>query len=388
MGLYIGNQRVCPIVRLKGDDSKGKYLVTIIDYDGTVLKQDHLNNGDKMYLPPAPNHSNLVFQGWSCADGVSTDSTGAKYVTVDGADLTVGAYYNTTDGRTEIDIELTPNMSLAVTFKMNGTKDWGDGTTSTSTSHTYANPGKYTIKCNGTSWGSTSSTSGLFGQSSSNINYSVTNIRVGSNITTLNATYCFAYLYALRTISLSSKTSTTLGTHWIRNAINLVAIVIPEGFKSLDTYALYNLTNCNYVALPSTLTSLGVSSLMYSQWCSLTVPKALLSLANSSLSNNTKITSFRIPPNLTTLGSTVFNACNALKYLKFPKTLTTIGNTCFASLRDCEYDFTDLTSVPTGGTTMFSALYPNAKIYVPASLVTTWKTATNWATYANYIYGV
>jgi hypothetical protein len=56
--------------------------------------------------------------------------------------------------------------TFTVTLNMDGTKDWGDGTSDTSTTHTYASAGDYTITCDGSTM-TTSSSSGLFGQSSS-----------------------------------------------------------------------------------------------------------------------------------------------------------------------------------------------------------------------------
>ena len=45
------------VMKLKqagGATGTGKYLVQVVDYDGTVLKSDHLNTGDTFTLPEAP----------------------------------------------------------------------------------------------------------------------------------------------------------------------------------------------------------------------------------------------------------------------------------------------------------------------------------------------
>ena len=388
MGLNIGSQRVCPIVKVKGLDSKGKYLVTVVDYDGTILYQDHLDNGAKVYLPPAPNHAELTFQGWSCADGVSTDSNGS-YVTVNGGDLTVGAYYTTVSGMTEVDIELVQGQNLTITCKLNGTKDWGDGTSDALTSHTYANYGTYTIKVNATSWGSNNSTSGTFGQSSTTPNYFVRAIRVGGSMNTYNASYALQYLFALKKISLKPITNTIVGSYFLRNCINLQALVIPQGIKTINTYAFYYLAQVMHPVVPSTVTSIGTYALMYwQQAVAISLPTGLTSFNSSVLSYAQMIRSFRLPTNLSVIGSSVFNACNALQYLKFPKTVSSIGGTAFTSVRDCIFDFSSHTSVPTLGAGAFNGVYATSKILVPNSLLNTWKTTTNWVTYANYIIGV
>lgn len=388
MGLYLGTQRITPALRVKGDDTQGKYLVTVIDYDGTILKQDHLNTGDRMVLPPHPTHSNLTFQGWSCAQGVSYDGAN-YYVTVTDNDITVGAYYNTLDGRTEIDIELNTSTGLTFTFKMNGTKDWGDGTTDTATSHTYADYGQYTIKCNGTAWGSNSSTSGTFGQGQNATNYSVRHIRIGTSTTTMNYSYALQYCYGLQTISISTRTNTNIGSYFFRNCINLRALVIPEGFKTINSYNFYYLSQAQYIALPSTLTSINTYAFGYmSNLVSLPIPNGVKSLSTSVCVSCSYLRFMKIPSALTTIGSSTFSSCAALKYVKFPSTLTSIGSSAFANCRECTYDFTDCTTIPTLTAGAFNVIYPYAEIRVPASLVDSWKAANGWSSYASNIVGV
>lgn len=387
MGLYIGSQRVCPIVKVKGDDTGGQYLVTVIDYDGTILKQDHLDTGDRMYLPPAPNHEGMVFQGWSCAAGIGSNIQD-KWVTVTNSDITVGAYYDTTSGNTELDIELTPATGLTITCKLNGTKDWGDGTSDSTTSHTYSNYGAYTISAPSTNFGSLTSTSGVVGQRSNAINYWLRAARIGSKITTLNYSYAFQYCYGLRYISISKKNNTTIGTYFFRTSINIQALVIPEGIKTLNNYSLYYLSQAKYIALPSTLTTFGQYSISNaSQLETLPIPSSVTSIQTSAFSSNTNLRTVTLP-NITTLNSSTFSGCSALQYLKIPATVTTIGSSCFSNCRNCTYDFSSHTSVPSLTAGAFNGIYQASKILVPASLASTWKTTTNWAAYADYIVGV
>lgn len=389
MGLYIGNQRVCPIVRVKGDDTQGEFLVTVIDYDGTILKQDHLNTGDKMYLPPEPNHSNLVFQGWSCVQGVTTDSTGAQYVTVNGSDITVGAFYNTVDGNTEIDIEITKLMDLDITVKIQGEKDWGDGTTDSLQTHTYADYGNYTIVCKGSSWGSISSSSGAFNQGTSSANYFVKAIIIGSKLSSINITYALQYLYGLETISISRKSVTSVGSYFLRNCINLRAVVIPEGIRTIGNYALYYIQQLQYVALPSTVNTLNQYSLSaLNQLQSITLPPNITTMANSLLANCSHLQRITIPNRVTSIGSSSISGCYSLSYIKIPPSVTSIGSSAFANDRECIYDFSSHTAIPTLTAGAFNGLYITTKILVPNALLASWKAATNWAAYADYIYGV
>ena len=388
MALYLGSQKICPITEVMGDDSRGDYCVTVIDYDGTILKQDHLNNGDRMYMPPVPNHSNMTFQGWTCAEGVQYDGT-RYYVTVNGASTTVGAYYTTASGKTEIDIFLAEGQSLTFTCKFNGTKDWGDGTSDSTTSHIYAAPGEYTIKVEATNWGSTSSSSGTFGQSSASINYSVQAVRVGGNLNTYNYQYALAYCYGLKYLSLKSATNTTIGNYFARNCINLQTIIIPAGIKTVGNYAFYYCQQVEYPVVPSSITAMNTYSFSYlTQARVIRIPNTVSTMGTYAFSSDSSIRTFKIPTSVTYLNTNLFGSCSALQYIKFPTNITSIYGNAFSSDRACTYDFSSYSSVPTLTGGAFNSIYATAKILVPASLETTWKGATNWVTYANNIIGV
>ena len=135
----------------KGGDGSGlgDYLVQVIDYDGTVLSQSYLNEGDVFTLPDGPKHDRFVFDGWSSP----VDITDNK-ITVPSGDVTIGAMYHTASGATEIDIVLTKATGLTFTFlssRLTGMAsiDWGDGSTGNALTHTYSSYGEYTIKVYG-----------------------------------------------------------------------------------------------------------------------------------------------------------------------------------------------------------------------------------------------
>ena len=161
---------------------EGKHRVRFFDYDGKILSEQILNHGDAIVVPEAPTHNNLIFSRWNqpCETVTGTQD--------------VGAIYDTIDGYTYINIELTEetglefNIALGVmgakidetytTDVLNEyTVDFGDshvlsgeiiGTYAEegvntniqifeqspfyefkNLSHTYSNYGKYTIKISG-----------------------------------------------------------------------------------------------------------------------------------------------------------------------------------------------------------------------------------------------
>lgn len=228
--------------------SSGDYIVKVIDYDGTVLMEKKGNTGDVIDLPTAPTHDKLVFQDWSASVAVSNNK-----VTIADNDIMVGAVYTTASGQNEFDITLTKVTGLSVTLKMVGTKDWGDGTSDTNMNHTYTTYGDYTIKCNGTDI-SAQSSSGLFGQKSSLVNYYCTEARFSKVINMPD--YVLQYCYSLTNVVIP-KGVTRISNHMFHHCESLTNIVIPNSVTSISSDAFqycnsitkYDFSKCT--AVPS-----------------------------------------------------------------------------------------------------------------------------------------
>lgn len=356
----------------------GEFLVMVIDYDGTVLKQDYLNTGDVFTMPTPPTHKGLVFQEWSAPLQIVNNT-----VTVGIDDCIIGAVYTTESGKNEFDITLNSLTGLEFTLKMNGTKDWGDGTSDTETTHTYSQEGDYTITCDGTTIQNQ-----VFGQTSSAYNCSVTAVRL-AHITNTSSSYTFAYMRSLKTITipkgyrglviawfygcsaqyiiLPTTVSTNIGSNVFRGATRLKIAVIPYGVISTATSfrGSYSLL---YGIMPSTKT--GTTGSYFLAGC-YGIQKRIVSYASNLgeyfLSASVGVEKVVCINNVTDVGAAAFNACTSLM----------------------EVDFTHNTSVPTlDNVNAFTEINPLCKIKVPASLETDWKEATNWATYADHIVGV
>ena len=391
-----------------GGDSGGEYLVRVIDYDGTVLKQDHLDTGATFTLPDAPtNHSKLVFQEWSSPVTITDNS-----ITVGNSDITIGATYKTASGLTEIDIVLTKVTGLEVTCNMAGNKNWGDGTTDSATTHTYTDYGSYTITCDGTSIpAGSSSSSGMFSSSSSSPNYYCTEIRVGDSVTSIGdyafrtcysltsvtipnsvtsiGDYAFYYCYSLTSVTIPNSV-TSIGDYAFRTCYSLTSVTIPNGVTRIGNYAFNSCYSLTSVTIPNSVTSIGSFYAFY--YCysltSVTIPNGVTSIGDNAFNSCYSLTSVTIPNSVTRIGNYAFNSCYSLTSVTIPNSVTRIGNYAFNSCYSIiKYDFTSATSIPTlSNTNAFSSINGICKIYVPDALYDEWITATNWATYSDYIY--
>lgn len=425
-----------------GGETTGTYTVKVIDYDGTVLLEKKGNAGDVIELPTAPTHDRLVFQEWSASVAVSDNK-----VTITDNDIMVGAVYTTTSGKNEFDITLTKVTGLSVTLNMDGTKDWGDGTSDTATTHTYTAYGDYTILCEGT----TISRGGMFWQSSSSLNYYLRRVRLAvienieerafydcysltnatlSNVVTSIGYQAFYSCAKLTSITIPNSV-TSIGAEVFEYCLELTSITIPDGVTRVISRSTFLSSGLTSVTIPDSVTSIGesafndctgltsvtvpggVTSIGASAFrgcnglTNINIPDSVTSIYNSAFYSCAKLTSITIPNNVTSITKEAFRGCSGLTNINIPNSVTSIGASAFFSCRrlisvtmgggvtsigndafyGCsimEYNFLQSTSVPTLGNSL--GINSIGKIIVPDSLYDKWIAASNWSTYANYIY--
>ena len=169
----------------------------------------------------------------------------------------------------------------------------------------------------------------------------------------------------LKEIDLSNIRS--IGSSAFNNCWKLENIILPtnSNFISLESSVFSNCYNIKTITIPNQVTTINSYAFQY---CS--------SLENIILSNN-----------LQTIGYGAFQRCQyGLKDIIFPNSITSIGDYAFSdcySLKDL--DFSAFTSVPTiGGTNTFYRT-GSLSLWVRDDMVNTFKSATNWSYYSNYI---
>lgn len=317
----------------------GAHLVTVYDYDGTILKQERLDAGEVCTMPTVPEHDRLVFQTWTSSKEMNADG---KSVTVGNGNIAIGATYKTASGNTEFDIVLTEATGLWVYLNnLTGVTSimWGDGTTNTETSHTYANYGKYTIQAvNVTQLGQR-----IFGQSSTPYSgdHTCVAIRLAENVE-------FIAAYALQNLS------------------SLTTITIPQNVR----WASYTFDRCislKSIVLPT---------------------NALYSLTSSFFRSCYMLQSVVIPYTITSISSEAMRDCFYINNIMFPENIDSIQAQAFIGQNQpVTYDFSQATQVPVlSNTNALININKLSKIIVPDSLYNQWIAATNWSTYAAYIY--
>lgn len=392
------------------DIGSDKYIVQVIDYDGTVLALKYLDAGEVFALPDAPTHERLAFEGWSSPVTI-TDGT----VTVLDSDITIGAVYHTVSGATEIDISLTKATGLTFTFRdvLTGMSsiNWGDGVTDNSLTHTYSSYGEYTIKIYDmyTIDYGTSSNGGIVAATSSAYNFTIVNVFLSNSIiyirdyafqqcrsltnlvipnsvaeigsyafnscgslvnviispgTTIVSTYAFNSCYSLRAVVIPKNNSIVLNDYAFRYCYSLQSIVIPDSATYIGTYLFYQCFGLKRVF------SFGKTINAYTFGYCYGIESVYIQNAQN-------------------MGGNAFGNARTLRSIKMPKSVTSIYPSAFNScVNMLEYDFSQHTGVPELGADAFSCINGQCKILVPSALYDEWIAATNWSTYANYIVAV
>ena len=363
-----------------------KYI-NFYDYDGTILYSwTSAELKVKTALPDLPSHAGLICEGWNWTLAALQENNvpmnvGAMYVTDDN---TTRVYIHLEEGRLSPMLGVCPNGTATI--------DWGDGSTTdtltgTNTravkwtpTHNYAAPGDYMIKISYTN------KLGFSGSGSSNQNSyllryasgadvrnyvyqnAIKKIELGPNIDLRGGSFMF--MRSLESVTIPNTTTTEIGDTGFSRCSALKHVNIPSSIIRLKIRNFEQCTSLQSISLPQSLVELQNSGIF--QMCltlhSITLPPSLTTVVTTNvLSNLQSLTYFRVPLAFNNILAGAFQNCYALKTL----------------------DFTSFTSVPTlANTTALSNIPDDCEIRVPGSLLTEWKAATNWVTYADKIVGV
>ena len=146
---------------------------------------------------------------------------------------------------------------------------------------------------------------------------------------------------------------------------SISAITIPSGVTSIGNYVFDSCSNLSSVTIPNSVTSIG-NSAFYECYnlTSVTIPNSVISIYNFVFYGCRSLTSVIIPDSVTNIGIQAFYGCRSLTSITV-NTITppTLGSNAFVNTNDCP-------------------------IYVPSESVETFKTASEWSTYASRIQAI
>lgn len=402
--------------------------VNFIDYDGTILYAYTAQEANALSaLPANPSHSGLTAQGWNW----TLAQIKAQLTAAPDGPVWVGQMYITQSRDTEIDVRMPEGrLSPILTIAVNGTitVDWGDNTTANTVTgsslttrqevpHTYAAQGYYTMKIHVVSGSFTfyGSSSLLILRKNTTVGQNrvyancVQAIRLGSGITSIGQ-YAFYDCSSLASITIPSgvtsignhafdqcssfasitipSTVTSIGTHAFYYCYALDSVTIPSGVTSISQYAFYYCYSLHSITIPNDVTSIESNAFSNcSSLASITLPSGVTSIGTNAFYQCYSLTSATIPSGVTSIGNYAFYYCASLVLITIPSIVTSIGDGAFSNCYGVAEYHIKPTTPPTLGTSVFNNIPSDCVIYVPAASLNTYKTTSNWSTYASYMQG-
>lgn len=379
--------------------------VTFYDYDGTIVASYSASDFMELdSLPENPNHTDegLTSQGWNW------NLTDAKAYVAKYGKLNVGQMYVPTDEKMHVFINISEDdLSYETALYFGHTTasgqtviNWGDdsptetasGESAVEYSHTYANPGKYEVTLDtvtgvmsviGTGNGMTEMHFAGPGNYARN-HRRIEKIHLASTVSI--GDFAFNYCYALQSVTIPEGV-TSIGSSAFASCYALQNVTIPDSVTSIGGGVFNNCCALQSVTIPEGVTSIDGGA--FSNCCTLqsaTIPEGVTSIGSSAFYDCCALQSVTIPEGVTSIGDGVFQNCYTLQSVTIPDSVTSIGNSAFYFCNaTIVYHFKPNTP-PTLPNSAFYNISTDTVFYVPAASLETYKTATNWSTYADRIF--
>lgn len=180
-------------------------------------------------------------------------------------------------------------------------------------------------------------------------------------ITSLRAR-AFTYASCLKSVEFPN-TLTELKGYMFQNCQWLEEVYIPDSITAIGDCAFENCTRLKKIRLPVGLTKMNTFLLSYTALESLDIPNTVTEIGSYAMQGISELTNLIIPENVTKIGNDALQIGSATN----KATITMLR-----------------TTPPSIQSRTFNASYLN-QIIVPVGCGDAYKTATNWATFADYI---
>lgn len=163
------------------------------------------------------------------------------------------------------------------------------------------------------------------------------------------------------------------------------SVQIPVGTTKIGNYAFYVYPTLSTVTIPDSVTSIGDYAFGTCGLTSVTIPASVHAVSKSCFSYCNKLATVSLPDTLTTIAQNAFTGCSALTALTIPANVETIGaNALNIGSESAKATLTMKPATPP--TIQANTIGANvAKILVPVYALDDYKSATNWAAYADII---
>ena len=165
---------------------------------------------------------------------------------------------------------------------------------------------------------------------------------------------------------------------------NLVSVVIPESVISIGYMSFYNCANLVSVDIPYGLEEIEYFTFQFCKKLeSLTIPESVISIGTASISHCESLTSIIIPNSVTVIGAYAFDY-TGLESVVLGEGVQTIGNNAFQGCSSLTSITSNAVIPPTiEGSYAFDGVDKSIPVYVPASSVSAYQSASYWSDFTN-----
>ena len=162
-----------------------------------------------------------------------------------------------------------------------------------------------------------------------------------------------------------------------------------NGVTIIGKYAFTSTSGYKSITIPPSVTTFGSNAFTsVSGLNSVTIDYASnATLGGGSQFTGSSITSLTIGSHPTSIGDSMFRKCTKLTTLVIPSNISSIDGYAFDGCSGLTSITVNSTTPPTLGSNVFNDTN-NCPIYVPSGSVNTYKTATNWSSYASRIQAI
>ena len=209
-----------------------------------------------------------------------------------------------------------------------------------------------------------------------------------NNTLTEFSTGCFENCFSLEKVTMQSGI-TSIGQNCFNNCVSLANITLSNSVTFIGKYAFKGCSSLTNITIPSGLT--GINESCFENCKSLTsidLPSGLTTIGNSAFKNCSGLTTVNIPDSVTSLNHYAFNNCKGLTTVTIPSGVTSIGVYAFNGCTGLTSVTINATTPPTLSDTSVFNNTNNCPIYVPSESVDTYKSTTNWSSYASRIQAI
>jgi hypothetical protein len=220
---------------------------------------------------------------------------------------------------------------------------------------TYSDGREYELACDGNTTLTSSNTK------PSGYDYTAMKSAVVSDCVSIVAMNSFSGFTSLSSVTISDNV-TTLANRVFKDCISLTEVKLPSGINKILSNTFENCTSLKNIDIPSSVTMIG------------------------GFENCTSLENITLPNALSEIYGEAFKGCTSLKNISIPSGINRIGDASF-------YDCSGLTSITVNATTPpelggHALDNTTCPIYVPASSVDAYKTASGWSTYSSKIQAI